>query len=173
METMMKRPIVNVLLAAVLLNLSIVAGAAGCPENGQAAQDFSLDPVGGGKAVTLSQLKGKPTLVVFWATWCPPCRKEIPLLKELYVRYGTKLNMLGVAVNFKQTEADVARFREANALQYTILWDKENSAADHYCVSGIPTVVLVDPQGVIRYRGNQITPSLMDLLDQYTGKKAT
>ena len=158
------------LITALVMSLTFLVGASGCPDSGQPAEDFSLAPVGGGKPVTLSALKGKPTLVVFWATWCPPCRREIPVLKEIFVRYGTKLNMLGVAVNYRQTENDVVAFRTDQGLQYTILWDKENKASDHYCVSGIPTVVVVDPQGVIRYKGNQITDEVTSLLDKYTGK---
>ena len=161
---------VKTIVAASIMTLSFLVGASGCPESGQTAQDFSLAPVGGGKPVVLSALKGKPTLVIFWATWCPPCRREVPVLKEMYVRYGTKLNMLGVAVNYRQTERDVATFREAQALQYTILWDAENKASEEYCVSGIPTLVLVDPQGIVRYRGNSITDQLTALLDKYTGK---
>ncbi len=156
---------------ALVMSLGLLAGASGCPESGQPAEEFSLQPVGGGKAVNLSQLKGKPTLVIFWATWCPPCRREVPVLKELYVKYGTRLNMLGVAVNFRQTERDVANFGRDNGLQYTLLWDAENKAADHYCVSGIPSVVLVDSQGIVRYRGNDISPALVTMLDEYTAPK--
>jgi thiol-disulfide isomerase/thioredoxin len=163
--------VTKLFFAALIMSLGFLAAAVACPDSGQPAQDFSLQPVGGGKSVALSQMKGKPTLVVFWATWCPPCRREIPVLKEMYVKYGTKLNLLGVAVNYRQTEKDVARFSEANSLQYTVLWDAENKAADNYCVSGIPTVVLVDPEGVIRFRGGHISESLVDLLDSYTGKK--
>lgn len=163
---------VRTMAAALVMTLGLLVGASGCPESGQPAEDFSLQPVGGGKAVNLSQLKGKPTLVIFWATWCPPCRREIPILKELYVKYGTRLNMLGVAVNFRQTERDVASFGQANGLQYTLLWDEDNKAADHYCVSGIPSLVLVDPQGIVRYRGNDISPTLLQMLDQYTAKKS-
>jgi len=158
-------------MAALVMTLGLLVGASGCPESGRPAEDFSLQPVGGGKAVTLSALKGKPTLVIFWATWCPPCRREVPVLKELYVKYGTRLNMLGVAVNFRQTQQEVASFGQVNGLQYPLLWDVDNKAADHYCVSGIPSVVLVDPQGIVRYRGNDISPALVQMLDEYTAKK--
>jgi peroxiredoxin len=95
----------------------------------------------------------------------------VPVLKELYVKYGTRLNMLGVAVNFRQTQQDVAAFGQANGIQYPLLWDADNAAADHYCVSGIPSLVLVDPEGIVRYRGSNISPALVQMLDQYTAKK--
>jgi len=158
-------------MAAMIMTLGLLVGASGCPESGRPAEDFSLKPVGGGKAVNLTALKGKPTLVIFWATWCPPCRREIPVLKEIYVKYGTRLNMLGVAVNFRQTEQDVAIFGQDNGIQYPLLWDADNTAADHYCVSGIPSLVLVDPEGIVRYRGNDISSALVQMLDQYTAKK--
>jgi len=167
---MMMRTKTRLIAAALLLNFVFLVGAVGCPDSGKPADDFTLQPVEGGKAISLSQLKGKPTLVVFWATWCPPCKREIPVLKEIYVKYGKKLNMVGVAINYKQTQQEVANFSRANGLQYTILWDAENKAADNYCVSGIPTVVLVDPQGIVQYRGNQITDQLTGLLERYAGK---
>jgi thiol-disulfide isomerase/thioredoxin len=160
------------MMAIAALTMGLLVGAFGCPESGRPAEDFSLQPVGGGKAVNLSALKGKPTLVIFWATWCPPCRREVPVLKELYVKYGTRLNMLGVAVNFRQTQQDVATFGQANGIQYPLLWDADNTAADHYCVSGIPSLVLVDSQGIVRYRGNAISSTLVQMLDEYTAKSS-
>lgn len=162
---------VTIAIAVAASVAGLIAVASGCPESGQAATEFNLKPAGGGKSVALSDLKGKPTLVVFWATWCPPCRREIPELKEIYGKYGSKMNMLGVAVNYRQTEKDVANFSKESGLPYPVLWDVDNKAMETYCVGGIPTLILVDPQGVIRYRANQISPPLYDLLDQETGSK--
>ena len=136
------------------------------------ADDFTLAPALGGKEISLSQFKGKPTMVVFWATWCPPCRREIPLLKDLYKKYSAKgLQMLAVAVNFRETRDQVVQFANDNELPYTVLWDADNSVSEHYGVQGIPTVLLIDPQGVIRYRSHSLDDSFMSLVEKYTAAK--
>lgn len=136
------------------------------------ADDFSLPPASGGQAVSLAKLKGKPALVVFWATWCPPCRREIPTLKDIQAKYGPKgLQLLAVAIDYRQTREQVVQFQKDNQLPYSVLWDEGNKVSEHYGVYGIPTLVLVDPQGVIRFRGNQVDDSVMALLDQYTKAK--
>lgn len=136
---------------------------------GQAAENFSLQPAEGGKAVSLLDFKGKPTLVVFWATWCPPCRREIPELKDIHKNYAAKgLQMVTVAINYRETREDVIRFKQVNELPYLVLWDEENKTYSTYSVEGIPTVILLDSSGVIKYRGHQINDDLMRLLDGLT-----
>ncbi|MEW6758946.1 MAG: TlpA disulfide reductase family protein [Acidobacteriota bacterium] len=138
---------------------------------GQPAEGFTLTSVEGGKSVRLSDLKGKPTVVVFWATWCPPCRREIPDLKALHREFGPKgLNLLAVAVAFRESKEDVIRFKQDYELPYPVLWDEENRVSEVYGVAGIPTVILVDPEGVIRYRQHYLDESLRALLQSYLPK---
>jgi thiol-disulfide isomerase/thioredoxin len=159
------------LLVLAFMILPLGAVFAGTSPN-QPADDFSLQAASGGQTISLSKQKGNPTLVVFWATWCPPCRREIPTLKDLHKKYGPKgLQVLAIALNYRETRDDVVRFQKEYELPYTVLWDEGNAVADKYGVSGIPTVVLVDPDGVIRYRGNQIDDSMLALLDKYTASK--
>jgi len=163
------------LLALVGLSVFIALPLFAGNEVGQAAEDFGLQPAEGGNTVSLLDFKGKPTLVIFWATWCPPCRREIPDLKAIQKDYAAKgLQMVSVAINFRETREDVVRFKQANELPYMVLWDEGNKISDRYAVEGIPTVLLVDPQGIIRYREHQIDRRLIDMLDEMTkapGKK--
>jgi len=156
----------------VLLALFALVGARAGVTVSESADDFTLRQVDGSRTVTLSQLKGKPALVVFWATWCPPCRREIPVLKDITTKYQPKgLQVLAVAVDYRESQEQVLQFQKTNDLPYTVLWDAQSTVSDHYGVSGIPTLVLVDPSGVIRYRGNGVDDELMGLIDKFTSSK--
>lgn len=138
---------------------------------GQPAENFTLSPPEGGKAVSLAQFKGKPTMVVFWATWCGPCRREVPLLKNIHREYSSKgLQMLAVAIDYRETREDVLKFKQTNELPYTILWDDDNRISQQYEVEGVPTVLLVDSKGVIRYRGFHVSAEFMTVLDSLVKK---
>ena len=159
------------LLAMAFMILPLGEVHAGISPN-QLADDFSLPAASGGQTISLSKQKGSPTLVVFWATWCPPCRREIPILKDLQKKYGPKgLQVFAIALNYRETRDAVVRFQKENELPYTVLWDEGNAVANRYGVSGIPTVLLVDPDGFIRYRSHQVDDSLVALLDKYTTAK--
>jgi peroxiredoxin len=126
---------------------------------GKAAPDFKLGVIGGSNPVSLSQYRGKPVFIVFWATWCGPCRREIPALKELYAKYSPKgVQFVSVAVGWRQSEEDVSRFKTTQQLPYQILWDKDNTVAEKWGVQSIPTNLILDQDGVIRYRDFGISP---------------
>ena len=140
---------------------------------GQTAENFSLQPAEGGKAVSLLDFKGKPTLVVFWAMWCPPCRREIPDLKNIHKSYAEKgLQMVTVAISYRETREDVIRFKQVNELPYLVLWDEGSTISERYSIEGIPTVLLLDGSGIIKYRSHQIDGELMRLLDTLTKGRA-
>lgn len=166
MRVEMKKILLGVLFCLGLL--AFVPHFAGS-DVGQSAEDFSLQPPEGGKTVSLFDFKGKPTLVVFWATWCPPCRREVPELKDIQKNYGQKgLQLVTVAINFRETREDVIRFKQTNQLPYLVLWDEGNKISDRYAVDGIPTLLLLDSKGVIRYRGHQIDRAIVQLIDTLT-----
>jgi peroxiredoxin len=120
---------------------------------GKQAPDFKLGVIGGSSPVSLSQYRGKPVFLVFWATWCGPCRREIPALKELYAKFAPKgVQFVSVAVGWRQSEDDVARFKVSQQLPYQILWDKDNTVAEKWGVQSIPTNLILDQDGVIRFR---------------------
>ena len=115
------------------LALVWITGAYAGHRIGDKATDFSLEPAAGGEAVSLSQFKGKPVLVVFWATWCPPCRREMPVLKKLHEKYGPMgLEIVSVSIPYRQTRESVVKFQEKYDLPFSVLWDSENAASRHY-----------------------------------------
>lgn len=116
------------------------------------APDFTLSDMDE-TAHTLSDLRGNYVLVNFWATWCPPCRKEMPSLESLYQKYRDK-SFRVLAVN--QWENPDHVFSYMGQLDvfptFPILFDPKSEVSERYGVRGLPTSFIIDPQGLIIYR---------------------
>lgn len=118
---------------------------------GQAAPDFTLPQLGADASQTLAAYKGQPLILNFWATWCPPCRQEIPALQAAFQQYaGQGVAVLGIDVREEATT--VQAFASAMGMQFPILLDTDGTVADRYKVQGIPTTVFVDSAGMVRAR---------------------
>jgi peroxiredoxin len=157
----------NILLIVVSAILFLVSASAIEPgiNVGQEAPDFKLKCASGSTLINLSQFRGKPVFVVFWATWCGPCRKEIPALKALHAKYAPKgVEFVSVAVSWKQTEEEINKFQTSQQLPYQVLWDKDNTVAEKWGIHSIPTNLIIDHDGVIRYRGFDISPETETVL---------
>ena len=112
------------------------------------APDFTLLNTSG-ESIQLNHLKGQPVLINFWATWCGPCRIEMPVFQDRFDRYrGDGLRIL--AVDFDEPEEDVSFFGEELGLTFDLLLDPGGEVQSLYRVLGYPTSFFVDPQGVIR-----------------------
>jgi cytochrome c biogenesis protein CcmG, thiol:disulfide interchange protein DsbE len=137
--------------------------AAGCSKAGASgvAPDFTLRSLDG-QDVTLSSLRGRPVLVVFWAVGCPPCRQEVPALIDLKKRYGSSDNGLAVlAVNaWNESAQKIEAFAGEKGINYAVLLNGM-PVARKYSVQGIPTAVLIDPEGNIIHRETGYSPSLV------------
>ncbi len=121
-----------------------------------AAPDFVLKDLEG-KDVKLSDFKGKVMILDFWATWCPPCRKEIPHFKELYDKYKAQgLEIIGVALD-QEGVSIVKPFAESNKINYICLIGNEKVVQDYGGIRGIPTTFVIDKNGNIykKYIGYQ------------------
>ena len=117
-------------------------------EKGRAAPDFLLEKLDGG-TLRLSDLQGKAVLVNFWATWCQPCRSELPHLVAAYNRYRQE-GLEIVAVNLQEDEDTIAGFVEEFGMQFPVVIDRSGDVADKYHVIGIPTSFFIDRSGVVR-----------------------
>ena len=114
-----------------------------------AAPDFSL-PDESGAMVSLDDFDGQVVLINFWASWCGPCREEMPLLDELHQRYEPLgFTMLGVNVEEDSTAAQ--KFLQGTAVSFPILFDRENSVSKLYDVIAMPSTVIVGRDGTVRY----------------------
>ncbi|MCK5579589.1 MAG: TlpA family protein disulfide reductase [Planctomycetes bacterium] len=107
--------------------------------------NFTLSDLQGNQ-VSLSDFQGKTVLLVFWATWCPPCRKEVPLLKELHQKYQGKEFKI-VAVNTDRNVNKVKKFARDNKINYLVLHDSQQIASNLYKIRFIPSNFVIDSNG--------------------------
>ncbi len=124
---------------------------------GSEAPAFTLRSVEGAP-VSLASLRGRPVLVNFWASWCPPCRAELPDLQALAVSQDGCLEVVGVALQSGGPE-DVAAFARRRGVAYPLLMG-DDAVARAYGVEALPRSVLVDAQGrIVRSWDGQIDPA--------------
>lgn len=103
----------------------------------------------GGKSWSLAALKGRPVLLNFWASWCEPCRAEMPSLERLAAKHG-RAKLVVLTVNYQEPEATIRRFLEARPVALPILLDPEGDAAGLWTPRVFPSTVLIDRTGVAR-----------------------
>jgi peroxiredoxin/outer membrane lipoprotein-sorting protein len=120
---------------------------------GQQAPDFTLNDLEG-NAVTLSALRGKPVLLDFWASWCGPCRMELPQVQELYQEYAEK-GLQVVAVSVDAAVEDARKAAEEDKLTFPVLWGDSGAPEMQqvntaYGISSIPRLLLIDANGVVQ-----------------------
>ncbi len=144
------------------------------PEN--IAPDFTLVQLKDNSPLTLSSLRGKPTIINFWATWCPPCRRELPALQTAYMKYKEQLGF--VAVDVKEDALSVAAFANELGLTYPIVLDQDGQISEaKYEIRGFPTTIFVDARGVVAVRHvgpldeSSIDSYLIPLLEQANKQK--
>jgi len=137
-----------VLILAILgLGLGLWrGGTAAAPDVGRRAPSFTLELADGG-TVTLAQYRGRPLVVNFWATWCPPCVDELPALQRL----ADEDDVAVLAVNLGDTAAEVAAFLRRHDLRLPVALDTRGEVMTHYRVAGLPQTFFIDRDGVIRH----------------------
>ena len=138
------------------------------------APDFTLlDQYGNGH--TLSDYKGKTVFLNFWATWCPPCRAEMPEIQEIYEEYGennSDVIILGIAspeVGQESSAEDIAAFLSENNYTYPVVMDTDGIMSYYYGISAYPTTFMIDKDGnVYGYVPGQITKDIMQSIIEQT-----
>jgi len=152
-------------LASLCFAIAVLFSSTGCakrPETGsvvgKSAPSFSLTGADG-RPVRLSDLEGKVVVVDFWATWCPPCEKEIPDFVALQTKYADK-GLVVVGLTIDETWDPVHPFMERYKMNYPVARVDDSSIVKAYDVSqGIPTTFVIDRSGVIRLRHLGYAPS--------------
>jgi len=138
--------IIKCLVACLLLSISIAQAG---ETKKIPAPDFTLPSLSGSN-VRLSELKGDVVLLNFWASWCGPCRLEMPLLNKLHNKYkGIGFTVIGV--NVEESTAAAQDFLNENKVSFPILWDTQNKVSKQYNVQAMPTTVMIDRDGQVRY----------------------
>jgi thiol-disulfide isomerase/thioredoxin len=134
-----------------------------------AAPEWELTDLSG-TPVKLSSLRGHVVVLDFWATWCPPCREELPILEEIHRGYAGKLVKI-LAVNAegiedrKAWDAAVRGFVQTTKVSLPVVFDYEGSVSDAYNVTSLPTIVVVDKEGAIRYRNVGFNSKIRGILE--------
>jgi len=132
-----------------LLCLALLVGPAQAVEPGQPAPDIAL-PRSTLPASQLSALRGQWVYLDFWASWCGPCRQSFPWMSALQQKYGPRgLQVLAVNVDAKQSDADA--FLARTPAGFALAFDPKGEAPRRFAIQGMPSSVLIDPQGQVRW----------------------
>lgn len=137
-------------LIVILLNPALAG------DINESAPDFTL-PGDNGQAVSLSDLHGQVVMINFWASWCGPCRQEMPLLEQIHQRYEP-LGFTLLGVNVEENSSDAKAFLEDRPVSFPILFDPDNGVSKLYDVVAMPSTVLIDRKGNVRYLHHGFKP---------------
>ncbi len=138
--------IFSIIIAVASLTLSSTASAVKVK---QVAPDFTLASNKGGN-VRLKDLRGKVVMINFWATWCAPCRKELPLLNDLYNKYKSKGFVL-LGVNIDDKSAPAKKMIKELKINFPVLFDNNQSTSESYDLQAMPSTFILDKNGIIRF----------------------
>ena len=135
----------GVALVAMCASAALAASSSSGPAPG-----FQLSGRGG-KAIDLTQFKGQVVMINFWASWCGPCRQEMPLLEDIYKKYKPMgFTMLGVNVEPDSKSADAFLAQLAKPVTFPVAYDVDSKVSKLYKVAGMPTTVFIDRKGNVR-----------------------
>ena len=160
--------IVAVLLGAVVAAVLLTSGGGTStgkgtkPGAGRVAPAFTLPNLADGKdSISLASFRGKPVLVNFWATWCTPCVKEMPLLEAAHRKSGSKVAFLGV--DREDFRPDAQAFVRRAGVTYQSAYDRDGSLDEAYRLRGMPTSVFIDASGrIVDQVTGPVTESQLD-----------
>ncbi|KZY43639.1 redoxin [Oleiphilus sp. HI0081] len=142
----MRMTIAKSLVTAALLSLS---GLSSAEQLSGAAPDFTLKS-NQGSNIRLEELKGEVVMLNFWASWCGPCRQEMPLMNDIFAKYED-LGFTILAVNVDEDSADADRFLKALPVDFPVVYDSTSKVSEMYEVDAMPTTVMIDRDGNKRF----------------------
>ena len=142
--------ILVVILTAGLVITGCTAGSEPTATVGNVAPDFQLQNLDG-QSITLSDLKGNPVLINFWATWCGPCVSEMPHLQEIHNEWSDR-GLIVLAINWGESASEVEQFLQAHNLSLPVLLDTKKVVAQKYGIRAFPTTFFINKDGIIQVK---------------------
>jgi peroxiredoxin len=145
--------ILTTILVLILTSVLLIVGCSPptpspAPQAGKPAPDFQL-PNLEGQAISLSDFRGKPVFLNFWATWCGPCRHEMPFIQEIFEEWSDQ-GLVILAIDIGENPETVKDFMQSHNFSFPVLLDINKDVALEYNIRGIPTTFLIDKDGVIQ-----------------------
>ena len=131
------------------LLFALIAGTSNATGPAPAAPDFSLPARDGGE-VRLSELRGQVVMINFWATWCGPCRQEMPLLQQIHAKYEP-LGFTMLGVNVEPDSVAAQNWLKGMPVTFPILFDRKSEVSSSFGVEAMPSTVLIDREGHVRH----------------------
>lgn len=147
-------------LAAAAI-VTLVAAPLSAAMKQSAAPDFTLKSVDG-ENLKLSEHRGEVVLINFWASWCGPCRQEMPILSELHDKYKS-LGFTVLGVNVEEDPGKAMKLLEEQPVSFPVLLDSNSVVSKQYDVVAMPSTVIVDRNGNMRYLHKGYKPGLEDV----------
>ena len=147
---------------------SISVQASNNQANKNPAADFTLKSYSG-KNIKLSEYRGQVVLMNFWASWCGPCRQEMPLLNDLHKKYK-KLGFTVMGVNVEEDSSKARKIVKDIKIKFPVLFDTQNKVSELYQVSAMPSSVIIDRDGNVRYLHKGYKPGDMSAYKKWVKK---
>ena len=135
-------------IAALIAAAGLALPALAADPTGGPAPQFTLGSKAG-QNVSLAQYKGQVVMLNFWASWCGPCRQEMPLLESIYKKYN-RLGFTLIGVNVEPDSNAANEWLKQTPVSFPILYDKESKVSKMYDVAGMPSTVIIDRTGKVR-----------------------
>jgi peroxiredoxin len=146
----------------MLTNALLVLGLLFSPsppelKSGAKARDFTVSSLAG-EEISLAQLRGKVVLINFWATWCVPCREELPRLSALQEKLRQR-GLVVLAISVDNERENISDFLRQNSVKLQAFWDRDKRISKLYDPQTMPSTYLVDRNGTLRFIHNGYSPS--------------
>lgn len=149
---------VTLLMAVLLAAIFLISPSLHATNIGEQMPAFTITTLDGALIESGEIIGNKPLFLVFWATWCPNCKREIPHINKLAEEFGPQggkgkgMEFLGINVGVNDSEKKVRRYAKKYTMDYPIYFDKDSNLTKRFKVQGTPTIIIVDKSGIVRYR---------------------
>ncbi len=150
----------SVLLTAALLLLLPVSAMA--LNQGDRLLPFTGKDMDGKTVNSAGIIGKKPVMLIFWASWCPNCKSEVPKVNALVKKYRSQgMEFIGINVGYNDSEGKARRFMDKTGITYPVIFDKKGIIPRQYGVQGVPTVLIANKKGIVVFKNYEI-PEIND-----------